>query len=62
MATAASDSHMNMQAYSVLATVQKADPTHELGRRQIHVRSVLLATRPTDTIQYIERAGGSYSV
>ena len=33
MATAASNSHMNinMQAYSVLANVHKSDPTHELA-------------------------------
>ena len=31
MATAASDSHMNMQAYSGLATVQKSDPAYELA-------------------------------
>ena len=31
MATSASNPHKDMQAYSVLANVQKSDPTHELA-------------------------------
>ena len=37
MATSASDSPMNMQAYSVLASVHTSDPTHELAATNSHV-------------------------
>ena len=46
-----------MQAYSVLTNVHKSDPTHELERRHMHVQTVLLATRPTDTITVIVPCG-----